>query len=238
MWFSGHFHMSHDYQDAVATVGACTFVQAGVVGPVSSRDGRRQTRIVLGCSDRIKIYTVNHHLRDGEGVANLRLDVSIDVEKNEVEYAHGVEDFDHDDWFQAYVPRKEDGCYIAAPDGSVADAESLGSKVCWWHMNDGKVLGVHQGQLVEYDAETLSPLGIVVSKEKLGDREVLVVENGKAIVLVSEEDENFVEVVHPNEDGSYWRKFQRNKRVRQEEKAREINAKMWLKKNKMWAKKE
>jgi hypothetical protein len=45
-------------------------------------------------------------------------------------------------------------------------------------------------------------------------------------------DKNDIEVVHPNEDGSYWRRVQRNKRVRQEEKAREAIAKMWLQKQK------
>ena len=38
-------------------------------------------------------------------------------------------------------------------------AEQQEKKVCWWHMSDGKVLGVHDGLIVEYDAETLSPLG-------------------------------------------------------------------------------
>jgi hypothetical protein len=98
-------------------------------------------------------------------------------------------------------------------------------------MQDGKVLGLHEGQLVEYDAETLSPLGIVVSKVALAGREILVVEEGKAVVMVGP-DKNDIEVVHPNEDGSYWRRVQRNKRVRQEEKAREAIAKMWLQKQK------
>lgn len=96
-------------------------------------------------------------------------------------------------------------------------------------MADGAVLGLHQGQLVEYDPETLSPLGIVINQKNLGNRDVVVVEEGTALVLVNEETQD-MEVVHPNEDGSYWRKFQRNKRVRQEEKAREKIAKMWLEK--------
>ena len=29
LWFSGHFHLSHDYQDSIFTVGSCTFVQVG-----------------------------------------------------------------------------------------------------------------------------------------------------------------------------------------------------------------
>ena len=94
-------------------------------------------------------------------------------------------------------------------------------------MIDGKVLGVHDGQIVEYDEKTLSPLGIVVNKEKLNNREVLVVDNSRALVLIDPKTEE-MEVIHPNEDGSYWRKYQRNKQIRQEEKAREAAAKLWL----------
>ena len=49
-------------------------------------------------------------------------------------------------------------------------------------MADGAVLGVHEGQVVEYDADTLLPLGIVVSKKQLKNREVLVVKKGTNIV--------------------------------------------------------
>lgn len=115
LWFSGHFHLSHDYQDAISTVNACTFVQVGVMGPVSSRDGRRQTRIIQGCSDEWKIYTVNHHIRDENSKAELRLDATIDIEKASLTMAHDDTDFDHDEWFSAYVPEEEDGyvyCFL------------------------------------------------------------------------------------------------------------------------------
>jgi len=125
------------------------------------------------------------------------------------------------------VPEKEDGCYLATPEGKVACEQTVGSVVCWWHMSDGAVLGVHEGQLVEYDSSTLSPLGIVVNKDGLKGREVLVVDDGNAVVLIHTETEA-IEVIHPNDDGSYWRKYQRNKRVRLEEKAREAAAKLWL----------
>lgn len=131
-------------------------------------------------------------------------------------------------------------------------------------MADGKVLGLHEGQLVEYDAETLSPLGVVVTKEQLAIRsksngnnntgggvdgsdgvnadadaatatplrtkEVLVVQNQSTLVLVDDETRD-TEVVHPNADGSYWRKFQRNKKIRLEEKAREEVARRWMAQN-------
>ena len=106
----------------------------------------------------------------------------------------------------------------------------MGSKVCWWHMADGKVLGLHAGQLVEYDSETLSPLGVVINAQRLCGREVVVVQEGTAVVLVDDRTKE-MEVIHPNDDGSYWRKFQRNKRLRLEEKAREEVAKRWIAQN-------
>ena len=29
LWFSGHFHLSQNYADSVATVGGCAFLQTG-----------------------------------------------------------------------------------------------------------------------------------------------------------------------------------------------------------------
>jgi hypothetical protein len=34
-------------------------------------------------------------------------------------------------------------------------------------MADGKVLGVHNGMVLEYDPSTLAPLGLVVGKDEL-----------------------------------------------------------------------
>jgi len=66
----------------------------GVIGEKSQRDGRRQTRVVVGDDKGIKVYTVSHH-KGGE----LRLDVTVtyreEGEGNDVVEAHGHEDFDH-----------------------------------------------------------------------------------------------------------------------------------------------
>ena len=60
--------------------------------------------------------------------------------------AHPHEDYDHDLWFQAYTPAQEDGCYISSPAGELnADGTWDEKTVCWWHMADGAVLGVHDG---------------------------------------------------------------------------------------------
>jgi hypothetical protein len=150
--------------------------------------------------------------------------------------AHGHEDYNHDRWFSAFAPQPDDGCYIQKPDGIILDSSGgeAGEKVCWFHLDD-KVLGVHEGQIVEYDSETLSPLGIVLDREQLAGREV-VVADGEVLMLVSSLDDLAnqdmkYEIVHPNEDGSYWRKFQKNKLVRQQEKEREKLAEAWLKRN-------
>jgi len=67
-WFSGHFHLSHDYQDSITfpTIpreegpypnrGSCVFVQTGVIRGGCSRDGRRQSRLLRGNKVRIGLY--------------------------------------------------------------------------------------------------------------------------------------------------------------------------------------
>mmetsp|Transcript_33909 Transcript_33909/g.79838 ORF Transcript_33909/g.79838 Transcript_33909/m.79838 type:complete len:355 (-) Transcript_33909:109-1173(-) len=231
LWASGHFHLSHNYEDAICFREGCAFVQTGVVGPKSTRDACRQTRLVQGDEAGLRILTVNHHLRDEAGDAIVRLDAELDYASGELVLAHGSEDYDHGDWFSAYTPEEADGCYLAAPSGRVACTQTEPAAVCWWRMADGRTLGVHGGQVVEYDAETLSPLGIVVEKERLLGREVVVVNEGEALVLIDNRAEGvppLVEVIHPNDDGSYWLRLQRNKRVRQAEKLREQLASEWV----------
>ena len=259
-WLSGHFHLSHDYQDALVQPvpgSPCAFLQVGVMGPGSSRDQRRQSRMIRGCGGEfLQLFSINHHERipqeedneDGSTAtkARVRLDATLNLKTGELVYAddEGGDNASKSkntagkdpNWFQAYVPQPEDGCYLEDPEGSI---ETDSKKVCWWHMADGKVLGLHEGQLVEYDAETLSPLGVVVKKDQLaavdedgGSRmkEVLVVQDSSTLVLVDDKTRE-LEVIHPNADGSYWRKFQRNKKIRLEEKAREEVARRWLAQN-------
>lgn len=273
-WLSGHFHLSHDYQDALvqAVPGSpCAFLQVGVMGPQSSRDQKRQSRMIRGCGGEfLQIFSINHHdrveatTREHDAIktstkskARVRLDATIDLRTGRLTYEDGDESSSSTDgsahvtataaetarrdqnWFQAYVPQPEDGCYLEDFDGAISHD---GKTVCWWHMADGKVLGLHEGQLVEYDAETLSPLGVVVTKEQLTakntngqnskprSKEVLVVQNKSTLVLVDDETRE-TQVIHPNADGSYWRKFQRNKKIRLEEKAREEVARRWFAQN-------
>lgn len=235
LWASGHFHLSHDYDDAIGwreaedgtALDHCVFVQLGVIGDSSQRDGRRQTRLVRGFEDRLEIWSVNHHERGRERLdAVYRFDGGDGDGAARLEF-HGTEDHIQpggEKWFSARTPRPDDGCYVdvSAEDGGVGLAAE--DRVCWWHMEDGAVLGVHDGMLIEYDSETLSPLGVVV--EDLRDRQVVVAGKGEALLLVAD-DGSRPDVVHPNEDGSWWRKLQKNKLFREKCKQREKLADAW-----------
>ena len=299
VWFSGHFHIGHDYQDSIIfpgnqddignksknSRGSCIFVQTACMSAHSSRDNRQQSRLIKGNQYGFSINTVDH--KDGKE----RIDVSITYSRSKdliaktseivhnvnapvsteeapvstlstgtsdlIIYAHDNDDFDHDKFFAAYTPEEEDGCYIEDCDDeaikhlhqndmnenrhislsqSKKNINTKENSVCWWHMSDGRVLGVHNGMVLEYDHLTLAPLGLVVGREQLKGRYLAIVDSGieidqiklklqnseklssgqsnlnhreQAIILY--DDDFNVTVVQPNEDGSYWRKIVRNK---------------------------
>jgi len=250
-WFSGHFHLSHDYEDSMTfpggnNRGSCVFGQTAVMTARSTRDGRRQSRMVRGNKDGYEICTVNH-AKGGE----VRLDATVTYtdEGSVAVMAHPHEDLDHGEWFRAYTPQEEDGCYIENRGGTLNEDDDWDSStVCWWHMADGCVLGVHDGMVIEYDPTTLAPLGMVVSKDELMGRKCAVIDAGvegcettergdaecadakpvdQALILYDEET-NDVTVIQPNEDGSYWRKIVRNKMIRMKEQRRVKSAKKWI----------
>jgi hypothetical protein len=214
------------------------FAQTAVMAKKSSRDGRQQSRLLKGTADGFTISTVDH--ADG---GRARLDATVtytDTTHESVVYAHPSEDYDHEAFFSAYTPQNDDGCYLADCDDINVDT-CKDDVVCWWHMADGRVLGVHNGMVLEYDPSTLAPLGLVVGKDELQGRQLAVVDSGidggaeklanreQAVILY--DDELNVTVVQPNEDGSYWRKIVRNKVVRMKEKRREKAALEFVKKN-------
>jgi len=249
-WFSGHFHLGQDYEDSITfpagnNRGSCVFVQAAVMRSGSTRDGRQQSRLVRGTKDGFEVCTVNH-LKGGE----IRLDATISY-NDDVVVAHPSEDYDHDKFFSAYTPSFEDGCEITDANGNILDDAGADGVVCWWNMKCGRVLGVHEGMVVEYDRSTLAPLGLVIAADELRGRKVAVVDSGlDAECAVSEEegmegadcvdadkaeqaliiydDEGNVTVVQPNEDGSYWRKIVRNKMIRMKEVRRVKAAKRFV----------
>ena len=124
-----------------------------------------------------------------------------------------------------------------------------GETISWWKMSCGRVLGVYDGRLIEYEPSTLAPLGLVVGQDELAGKRVVLVGSGipeectvdtaetsdavgmegadcaevepeeQAVLLVDDES-GAVTVIQPNEDGSYWPKIVRNKMIRMKEKRR------------------
>jgi len=260
-WFSGHFHLGQDYQDSITfpTIpreegpypnrGSCVFAQTSVMRGGTSRDGRQQSRLLRGNKDGFEICTVDH-----QSGGKIRLDATITYKDSGHEvgiYAHDDEAYDHDDYFKVYQPQVGDEHFYC---GAETDEEcpitedepvTMDTKI-WWRLSGGRVLGVMNGMLLEYDSSTLSPLGLVLSADELLGKIVAVVDSGLDECVVVEEtvgmegaecDENYLEreqailvhdpesgkitVVQPNEDGSYWRKIVRNKIARMKEKRRE-----------------
>jgi len=235
LWLSGHFHLSHDYVDSVSYRPppsshpdledglGCLFAQCGVIGSGSSRDGLRQSRIVEVWEDGIEIFSVNHHLSSGDDGdffddRFLRHDCTYDLSSTPTGNplaTHYTPISNTPHFFKTYTPRVDDGCYSKS-DGDLV-VSNPEEAVCWWHVGD-KILGVHDGVMLEYDSLTLAPLGIVDVDIK--GKEIVVVENGTVVILVGE-DEDDMEVVQPNSDGSYWSRFQGNKIERLKQAARE-----------------
>mmetsp|Transcript_56201 Transcript_56201/g.99319 ORF Transcript_56201/g.99319 Transcript_56201/m.99319 type:complete len:678 (-) Transcript_56201:306-2339(-) len=262
-WFSGHFHLGQDYEDSITfpTIpkevgpypnrGSCVFAQTSVMRSGTSRDKRQQSRLLRGNAQGFEICTVNH--ADGGSV---RLDATITYTDTNHEvgvYAHEHAELrDNDNFVRVFSPSAGDKYFAPYPeDGDGVSIEPLnGGKVdentiVWWYMSCGRVLGIYDCRLIEYEPSTLAPLGLVVGSDELKGKRVVVVGSGsdacrvepseitpgmegadcaeneaeeQAVLLV--DDAGAVTVVQPNEDGSYWRKIVRNKMIRMKEKRR------------------
>lgn len=264
-WFSGHFHLGQDYQDSITfpTIdpaegpypnrGSCVFVQTSVMRSGTSRDTRQQSRLIRGNAEKFEICTVDH--RDNGAI---RVDATITYrgDTNEVGvYNHGDPSLD-EQLFKVYQPSAGDELH--PPDsGLIEYGEEMmmneavtKETAAWWYMSCGRVLGLLNGMLIEYDRSTLAPLGLVVGADELLGKRIAVIgsEDGaeceisedlgmegadctaaepdsEQAVLLLDDNTGDVTVVQPNEDGSYWRKIVRNKMVRMKEVRRERAAK-------------
>jgi 3',5'-cyclic AMP phosphodiesterase CpdA len=261
-WFSGHFHLGQDYQDSITfpTVdpevgpypnrGSCVFVQTSVMRKGTSRDTRQQSRLIRGNKEGFEICTVDHK-EEGK----VRVDATITYSDTDHEvgvYAHEDVSRSGDKFFKVYAPTRGDENEVQYEEHMSFAEEITEDTVAWWYMKSGRVLGMLNGMLIEYDRSTLAPLGLVVGADELVGKQVAVIDSGndedclisfdegmegldcgeiheeaeQAVLLVDKVDGSVV-VVQPNEDGSYWRKIVRNKMVRMKEVRRERAAKLF-----------
>ena len=214
--------------------------------------------MIRGDKQGFQICTVDH-----KSGGTVRVDATITYrgDSNEVGvYAHDDIAYKHDNFFKVYQPNAGDALHppddglIQYEDEMIMDKPVTKESTAWWKMDCGRVLGMLNGMMIEYDRSTLAPLGLVVGADELVGKRVAVVlsgEDGECEVNFDEEgmegadcsgdSENFqcreqavlliddeagtVTVVQPNEDGTYWRKIVRNKMVRMKEVRRERAAK-------------
>jgi len=202
LWFSGHFHLSHNYRESIGVYGNCAFVQVGVMGDCS-RDGFRQSRMVAGDEDGYELYTVDH------GSGEIRLDMRH-------EYADGLP------VPNVLLPEEEILCdpskgWLCAESSCLIEEDEAITHH-WLDAGSNCLLSIQDNMVVEYDALTQAPVGIVCTD--LGGRKVrwvdlngreLPQESGYAAIALEVYDEDRVERVERNRSGGFCRVFQTNK---------------------------
>jgi hypothetical protein len=256
--------------------GSCVFCQTSVMRTGTSRDGHCQSRVLRGNDQGFEILTVDH-ANQGKVRIDARVTYT-DCNNEMGTYIGTTEDDDDDDdvddkaeedtelpsddethqFEQLYEPIDDEkkSAYLVEDemlgyddDGVLLVDDNVSTDTsAWFTLKCGTILGIYNGNLLEYDPLTLAPLGLVVSADELTGKQVAVIdvdndsedddndnndsttsgtESVQAVVLIDEDDESAV-VVQPNEDGSYWRKIVRNKMVRMLEMRREKAAKQFV----------
>ncbi len=131
LWFSGHNHLGHDYDDAITQAGHCTFVHTGVIGD-HTRDGRRHTRFLTFDATGFDLHTFDHE------AGALRPDASLAYATHEL-VRH-----------QAFGERPSDRFFPPPP---TPNGNGL--------VVGNSILLRHRDMLVEYDRALGAPVGVV-----------------------------------------------------------------------------
>lgn len=193
LWFSGHFHLSHNYADSVVATAGCVFVQTGVIGPHCNRDGFRQSRLLRVGRDGYQVLTVDHE----EG-GTLRLDVEAAWDAAEPPAVRIPDDEVICDPYAGYVCA-QDTCSVLWHDA-----------IQWFTVGPDTLLAHQDGSLIEYDARTFAPTGCVTLDTE-GLRVVLRDADGTDVTAAVPGDGSCVAAVQLVEaGGAVRRSFARN----------------------------
>ena len=158
----------------------------------TSRDGRQQSRLLRGSKSGFEICTVDH--KDG---GKVRVDATItyrDYNHGVGVYAHEDKAYEHDNYFKVYQPQMNDQHYVCAgeedQDLCLLTQEPVTEEtVAWWKLSCGRVLGVVNGMLLEFDRSTLAPLGLVMSADELMGKQLAIVDSGLEECMINFEEE-------------------------------------------------
>lgn len=227
LWFSGHFHLSHNYPDSISVVGSAAFVQTGVIG-TCNRDGMRQSRILRTDAAGYEIYTVDHE--DGA----LRLDMKHEWADRSPPVSIVPDD--------ELLCDTASGWLCSQIDAKIGDADAAPG-VTWLPAGPNVMLALQANLLVEYDMEMAAAVG-VVAKAPEGTTVRMLDVRGNPSTSETGSDVAFVEVTSPvaaedgsatstlqtkryerNAAGGFYQIFQPNKwRLKQEKKKAEAAA--------------
>ncbi|PSC75593.1 calcineurin-like phosphoesterase [Micractinium conductrix] len=220
LWFSGHFHLSHNYADSISVVGGTAFVLTGVIGECN-RDGFRHSRLLKGTEEGYELYTMDHD------TGGLRLDLK-----------HSWDDSSSP---QPLMPEDELICDPAAgwlcskvdcpvPDDAEFTPLDLSPPVTWLNAGPGCMLAVQDEIIVEYDTRSMSPIGVVcmdmpddctaVLRAADGSEVDAAKTDGSAAVAleVMVPDGELHQRIKRNQAGSFYQIYQHNKWVARKKK--------------------
>ena len=190
----GHFHLGQDYQDSIGVS-----VRGPERGPLPEprrlrprADGgharrrvarrRQQSRLIRGDEKGFEICTIEYK-RGGI----VRLDATMLHGQNHgsastrtattrsTRWAATFARLLADGGRRVFVDYDNDG-YLDATESTCVD----GQTIAWWKLSCGRVLGVYDGRLIEYDLSTLAPLGLVVGQDELAGRRIVVVPTARS----------------------------------------------------------
>eukprot|EP01025_Chloroclados_australasicus_P048044 TRINITY_DN5431_c0_g1_i3.p1 TRINITY_DN5431_c0_g1~~TRINITY_DN5431_c0_g1_i3.p1 ORF type:complete len:489 (+),score=62.67 TRINITY_DN5431_c0_g1_i3:838-2304(+) len=206
LWFSGHFHLSHNYADSVSFVSGTLFVQTGVIG-ACSKDGFSQSRLLRVTEEGYELFTRDHY--DG----SLRQDVKgLWKEK------------------QPEVVTPEDELVCDPDAGYVCGFNSCSllepPNVTW--LNTGSIyqVALQDNMLIEYDISTFSPIGAACLD--VAGRDIVLLDSqnqtvsntgttGDEVVAIELRSENGeIERIERNQDNAFYRIYQPNKWVKKQ----------------------
>ncbi|EFJ48704.1 hypothetical protein VOLCADRAFT_104564 [Volvox carteri f. nagariensis] len=145
LWFSGHFHLSHNYPDSISTVGGAAFVQVGVIGECN-RDGMRQSRLLRGGPDGYRLFTVDHD----SGALRLDMEARWDEQSPPIPVVPEDE----------LLCDPDAGWLCSQMDCKMGDNSS--GFITWYPVGSETILALQAGGLlIEYDMSSAAPMGLV-----------------------------------------------------------------------------
>ncbi|KAG2491261.1 hypothetical protein HYH03_010467 [Edaphochlamys debaryana] len=204
LWFSGHFHLSHNYPDSISTVGSTAFVQVGVIGECN-RDGLRQSRLLRGTPSGYELFTVDHD------TGATRLDLAADW----ADTAPPVPVTPADE----LLCDPSAGWLCSQMDCKVGD--NIQGLVTWYPVGSETILALHDGGLlIEYDMATAAPIGLVTRVPEdcrlqpvTAQGSPCAREDGADVaeIRVLEADGSLREALPRNSAGAFYRVYQPNK---------------------------